>query len=414
MLKQEELPQILRVIELPQSKPVSLDESELERLQLQMSSGGFQEEELADAEFNTRQQEVRDERLKVLDLIKELEPLREIFGPQGFSEEYARLQRLIDPHHRQLWGSFQLNFQHKLAKHLTHRLRYLQERPTIDRPIHAQGSGAFESLFSGLSTHVSQRQTGWVNGLMLDHKPLSKSWFNDAKLSYEELMTATQDAERSEFEELNPDQEVDRLRALVAEEASDEEVINQVDVIVRHRLVPMSDQRLCAHLSEHQHLLAHYPQFRSLRTYIRRFEREQEEEETQFFSELNSSPHDFPLKDQLKGRYIVLVGGDRRQQSLTRLQEEFSECTFDWVDTSPKMGTRQIDSLCQSVSQGGVDAVLVIQSFVSHTVSGKLKEAVRASEHCESEMITRGYGFSRLSMALYKIAKRLKARALLA
>lgn len=77
--------------------------------------------------------------------------------------------------------------------------------------------------------------------------------------------------------------------------------------------------------------------------------------------------------------HVVIVGGKSRDELLTRL-EKASGARFEWVECDASDNKhRHIQSLAQRIKQHHITHVLLLTSFVSHTISGTITRAAKSA-----------------------------------
>ena len=65
-----------------------------------------------------------------------------------------------------------------------------------------------------------------------------------------------------------------------------------------------------------------------------------------------------------------------------------------------------IKKMKKSIENGGVDALIIIKKFISHSVTEPLKAALKENPQCKSAM-AKGYGKAQLKLALELLADQL-------
>jgi hypothetical protein len=81
-------------------------------------------------------------------------------------------------------------------------------------------------------------------------------------------------------------------------------------------------------------------------------------------------PEDWPYFHHVRGKDVVMLGGEVREERRVALEEAFQMALFTWL---PQNRPRQIESLIERASQGTVDIVLV-NKFISHTDTTRLQQ----------------------------------------
>ncbi len=66
----------------------------------------------------------------------------------------------------------------------------------------------------------------------------------------------------------------------------------------------------------------------------------------------------------------MIVGGDRRPEREKAIQKALGLQSLRWVPTDK--GFRHVDALTESIAAGSVDLVIVLQRFVSHSITDRL------------------------------------------
>ena len=104
---------------------------------------------------------------------------------------------------------------------------------------------------------------------------------------------------------------------------------------------------------------------------------------------------------------LVVIGGDRRHDATQYLQSLLPQTVdFTWLDVASSNGSNARQSLKKSIENGGVDALIIIKKFISHSVTEPLKAALKENPQCKSAM-AKGYGKAQLKLALELLADQL-------
>ncbi len=85
----------------------------------------------------------------------------------------------------------------------------------------------------------------------------------------------------------------------------------------------------------------------------------------------------WPLHSLVRGRHVVLVGGDPREPNRKRLQELFELGSLDWPDVS---GPRKVDALVSRIRRRGIDIVVVLRGFIDHRQSEPILAAAKEAQ----------------------------------
>jgi hypothetical protein len=164
----------------------------------------------------------------------------------------------------------------------------------------------------------------------------------------------------------------------------------------------MSDPQLLDTLRPHAELLAGNP-YRGLRRNLERPDPESARQE-----EIDAQREQYAdLRAATRGRKVVMIGGDVREEKRRALRQVFEFDELEWV---PYESARpvQIKSLEQRVRNHGMDLILILKEFVGHHVSESLRPL------CEENgipclMVEHGYGTHQVAEALRRGVHRINA-----
>lgn len=162
----------------------------------------------------------------------------------------------------------------------------------------------------------------------------------------------------------------------------------------------MSDPQLLELLRPHADLLTGNP-YRGLRRNLDRPDPEiARQEEIDAQREQHAA-----LRAVTRGRKVVMIGGDVREEKRRALRQVFEFDDLEWV---PYESARpaQIKSLEQRVRNHGMDLILILKEFVGHHVSESLRPL--CEEHgIPCLMVEHGYGTQQVAEALRRGLHRL-------
>ena len=188
----------------------------------------------------------------------------------------------------------------------------------------------------------------------------------------------------------NEEISLNRLRSLLKEN-SPRKIEQQLLLMVSHGM--SGDPRLIRLIGsqENHESLTNHSRFSALRRALRALQKEQAVEQKNvwehagFFREKN----------------ITVIGGEKSRILLGHFTQIVPQANVQWVATSANGFANRVQSLTKSIEQGGVDFVLVIQNFISHSAARPLFKAAKSkSTNTHVEMIENGYGKREIKLAL--------------
>lgn len=311
----------------------------------------------------------------------------EIDSISAFSREYSRVQSLIGKNYFvSSWRNLSTDIMIKIYHYIRARVEYLKSVSRRHRPSHAQGDGALDSLLRELNDKISVVDKEALNSRLF----MQNNWKNTILLLKNELddyfLSPPKSKKALAKESFNPERALDELDQLVSND-EDGTVVRDFVLNMLKNGMSYGDVRLISMLPRYVDLLEG-SELRQLRSKIRKFDRKLEE----YQSNLKTT-EEYINSSSFIDKKITLVGGDRRQDLLNWLNKILPNSKIDWVETSRNGGTRQVDSLVDSINYGGVDYVLIILSFLSHKISKKVMDAAQGNPHgVQAEYVIHGYG----------------------
>ncbi len=167
------------------------------------------------------------------------------------------------------WATFPKPIQRSLVGHVVARARHVQDEQTEDI-FPPDLSHDLDRIFSNMTAFSKREQPGFVFGLMRHHHPVGESWLSDAQKWWVDLINQLP-------EDLRPDPEgaLEELGTLIAEEADEQELVEQALTILEDGLDP-EDPRLVKLMAPYRHLLKEHARFKKLRKAIRALEEAEE------------------------------------------------------------------------------------------------------------------------------------------
>ena len=379
-----------RSIDLPEEVKETLDLSPL----LERGFGGSFTESLP--EFKSKKPVVAlNDRL--LNRLKAMPAPIDIQHPSQFSEAFSWVQRIADSTYMERWSQQGDDFARALCKLTVNYTRYLLDIPRHLRANGMTGDNSFLKVIDRVATLAQKKQID-VNGLKKNDLAKNERWLNDAQNSYYHVQDLVNKLVEK-AERLNGDRQIEKLKKLILNDDEVEVIHQQVMTIMQQTDVTPQDQRLAK-------LLVNYiddlegSELRSLRTSIRSYIEQVEAEENQ----PDVKEIIFPSFAEKK---LVVIGGDRRHDATQYLQSLLPETVdFTWLDVASSNGSNARQSLIKSIGNGGVDALIIIKKFISHSVTEPLKAALKENPQCKSAM-AKGYGKAQLKLALELLADQL-------
>jgi hypothetical protein len=119
---------------------------------------------------------------------------------------------------------------------------------------------------------------------------------------------------------------------------------------------------------------------------------------TDLDADLDEPAHDpFPAA---AGQRWVIVGGNPSDKRLLALRDIYKLDSLEWIATDPNK-IKRIDSVVGKMDGGHLDAIIVLQSFISHKVTRKLSKASKRSA-VPVIWVEHGYGEAQITRALHR------------
>lgn len=303
--------------------------------------------------------------------------------------EYKRMERFARPDRLTWVAELPRDVQCLLIGHLVARARCLQEAPALHIVNALDLDKPLEQLFSAWTSHQRSVQPGFVHGLGRHHAPERGSWHADARALWLDL------AERTTLlhdePALNPERELRSLEQLLEAHTDDQQVVAQLDLAVASG-VAQDDPRLIRVLRTYPDIVK-FARFKPLRRAIRAMEVAEEAEADEA---VPGPALEWPHWQVVRDRRVIILGGSPREQARARIERAFAMGELTWVQVDQH---KQLDSLAQRIRSGGLDLLILLQSFASHKASDKLVEACRDGG-VPFVPIEHGYGVARIQRAI--------------
>ncbi|MBM4343584.1 MAG: hypothetical protein FJ100_09435 [Deltaproteobacteria bacterium] len=325
------------------------------------------------------------------------EPPTLLDGEEAIKNELKLLVRCTRPERQEAWRSLPADVQVPIIAHIAARARRLQEPVTAPLLAQLDVDRQIETLFNALSRYSKEEAPGFVYGLARSHGARGESWTKDAQ---DHLATLNElIAVRAEPVKANPEREIAKLEGLLNDEADDEAVVAQLDVVFGAG-VAKNDPRLVRMCRKKLDLLGKHARFKPLRKAIK------EADEVDEATERQAGPGpDWVFWPHVRGKRAAIIGGDPREEPRSRIEAAFEFASLGWEGIDQ---VRQVETLCNQVRSGGVEFVILLQSFINHSVCGKIVDACRSAK-VPFAAVERGYGVERIRLAIEQdLAKRVE------
>ena len=261
---------------------------------------------------------------------------------------------------------------HAVLSWLVQKFRAFQDAA---EPLSEDHSARFSAIMAALLYHSKSQQPGAVLGMARAHRPQRESWHADAA-NWESKLRVEFDGTRllsgaATVPLWNRDNATRELFELVRAEphVDASAVLGQVRSMLANGVSP-SDTRLVHALLELDYLLGGV-EFAKVAAAVReeRIAREREAAEEESAMDARRVSSDWPGFRFTRGKRAVIIGGDERPERRERLQDEFEFEEVAWVETSANSGVARVHDLAQRMKNGSVDLVIVLQAWVSHSVT---------------------------------------------
>ena len=330
-----------------------------------------------------------DERL--LDRLSNMPAPLKIENQNQFNDAFSWIQRIADSTYMERWPHQGQDLTKALCKLTINYTRYLFDLPDYLRANGMKGDKSFTNIIERINKFVKKNKYHNINGLQTADTPKHKQWLNDTLNSYYHLQDCLK-KKLAKSERLNGDRQIEKLKTMVFEEESGESIREQVMVIVQQTDVSTNDPRLSKLLIDYIKEL-NGSELRNLRASIRSYIEQVEAEE-------NEPKCKKVLFPSFANKKLTVIGGDRRHDATLYLKSLLPDSVdFTWLDIASSNGSNARQSLKKSIETGGLDALIIIQKYISHGVTEPIKTIIKENPQCKSAM-ARGYGKAQLKLAL--------------
>ncbi len=287
------------------------------------------------------------------------------------------------------------------------RLRNLQEHQSFAR---SQDVRRVEEALRGLTRLLGPKrdlrtnQHPFCQGLARAHRPIHGTWSQEAAHLTAEIdrLLGNFGRRRDDPDRIaRVDDDFRRLRE--ASEAGDVQTVKVLTRELLKREVGRDDPRWRAPLERHVAALAADSDLllRKLSVAVVRALEEAHHDEEDGTAGTASSPP-WRLIEHTRGRRLLLIGGDGRDERIAIIRDVFGLASVDWADL-PKNAPRGKDAIVAQIRAGRFDFVICLQRFISH----ELTDAVFGLEvYGVCMMLAQGYGIGQLRRAFERFLGR--------
>lgn len=249
-----------------------------------------------------------------------------------------------------------------------------------------------DRLHHRLAAMAKESQCGVVHGLARAHAPTRGSWLDDAREATAALRSRAglRRDTQAETRQRNPQQVLNQLGGDAAEQLQPEEFIKKATWLLENG-IKANDGKLVRAASHFIPDLMDVTGMSDLRRNAARFLDDQEDAEPEY-----TLPRDLSLLDITRGLNVVIVGGDPRNGREEVIRREFEFASCEWVHIADNTGKNRLASLCERIRSGGIDMVIVLSAFCSHTISERMFELKNET----SVVLSRTYGIRQIEAAI--------------
>ncbi len=236
-------------------------------------------------------------------------------------------------------------------------------------------AGSVDKQLRRLTLHAATARPGSTHGLAAKHKPQTGDWSSDADRAARSLAARLAPTPLDRPVSAPPRAEchagandaIRRLRKELKAGLEGPDFIGALWLLLHDHALSQRDPRIVglatAALGADPDGLLASAGLADLAREVRKRDDEEADEEA---DEVPTWPH----RELTRGWRAVIVGGDRRPERETAIQKALGLQSLRWVPTDK--GFRHVDALTESIAAGSVDLVIVLQRFVSHSITDRL------------------------------------------
>ncbi|MEY3012691.1 MAG: hypothetical protein RIT45_1426 [Pseudomonadota bacterium] len=380
---------IERPVGAPEKPPLDLNPSVLANLQAQLGGARLAPQTRAQADLTAT--------------LGALEELRVEAGaePAGaldrgsLRNQLAQAERALA--NEAAWAALDQEHRKLAIEWFAARLRSLQDHRALDDD--PTITERIDAAMRALTRHLGPRGSFslFCHGLHRKHGPRNTTWLHDARAHQSAIDKLTGRRSRERRRTLPEGREDDLFRQLrVASGKGDEPTLRILCNELLDLGVSIDDPRW--RLPLEPHLGALEGRGRNLKELADRVGAVLARE---FEAELapNAAPQpelrDWRWLERTRGRRLLIVGGDGRQERVPKIETAFGLASAEWADL-PKNAPRAKDAMVARIENGNYDFVVCLQRFVSH----ELTDAVwAANAEGVTKILSEGYGIGQLQRA---------------
>jgi len=303
--------------------------------------------------------------------------------------ELSRLTEAVSADNLAVWRRLPREAQRGLVGLVTARARHIQdERGGSD--LEGKLRDQLDALFSVLTSYSKREQPGFIYGLQRSHRPVARTWWDDARRWWCSLADLVPEGPGR-----NPERALDSLAELLNGEPSDDQVEAALLAALEADVQP-DDPRLVELAKDQTEVLQRKARFKRLRRAVRAAAEEDEASEEDLAAHSSAPPPDWRHWNKVKGKQAVVVGGDARDHARRRILETFQFESLDWVETDH---SRKLQALRDAIESGRYDLVIVLRRFIGHDVDRIVLPACKAADVAWAS-VDHGYGITQVRQAL--------------
>jgi hypothetical protein len=281
-------------------------------------------------------------------------------------------------------------------------MNYIKSFPRVQRPESGLGDKAYEHLSNQIPNNARIRK---IIKKYNEMEETSISWLEKAEMFWKRVTLSLNQQKVKPKRKIgfNPEIALNVLEGLCSEEKGEKQIREYLLKMVEHGM--SNDPRLIRilHKEALRIDLQTEPKFSTLRRALRTEE------------EGSPSSEEYELEWEhaayFLNKKVIVIGGEKKRILLSHLSKIIPKASVEWIPTSSAGSPNRVQALTQSIERGKIDYVLVIQDFVSHSVSMPIFKASKSeTTKTKAELIIGGYGKNSICEALERcIAQREKS-----
>lgn len=282
------------------------------------------------------------------------------------------------------YGALAKDEQYALMKLWIGTVRLYQMRAVDDEP-----QRRLRRLFGELVGLSRQYEPGYIEAFRQDFTADWERWIADARSAATRAAHARERSEgaemrraRLETRERRQSEEREKLFALLSSDAATPDAIRQL--VAGFGREAVNNEDVLEALLPRAALFEEGSEFRSLRRNLARLMRSERP--------VDGEP---AVLAMTRGRRAVIAGGEPREHARAALGRAFEFSTLEWLESGDAPAARAEER----IRGGSVDLVILLRSFVGHSVADRLFGAGKESG-VPVVLVESGYGVTRVAAAL--------------